>query len=977
MSRPLALVFTDLQDSTSLVEHLGDAAAAQVWADHDRCGRALLALHGGREIDHTDGFFAVFDAAAQAARFALGYQAALDALGLAARVGLHVGEVSLRTNDAADVARGAKPVEVEGVAKPLAARVMAHARGGQILLTLAARAALGDDLPEGAALRGHGHYRLKGIVEPAELFELGAEAGCAFEPPPDSEKVYRVVRGGDGLWQPMREVRHNLAAERDTFVGRGAELAALARKIDAGARIVSVLGAGGSGKTRFVHRYAWSWLGDWPGGVVFCDLSEARGRDGILSAVAVALEVPLSAGDASQQLGHAIAARGRCLIVLDNFEQVLEHAGATLGAWAGRAADAVFVVTTRERLHLQGEEVFPLEPLPLGGDAIDLFVERARAQMPAFALDAGNREAVARIVALLDGLPLAIELAAARVRVLAPAQIVERLRDRFALLAGARGAAARQATLKAAIDWSWDLLAPWEQAAFAQCSVFEGGFTLAAAEAVLDLSAWPDAPPALDAVQALLDKSLLRSWLPAAERRLAIDEIYFGMYVSLHEYAAARLEQGNARAAAEHRHGRCFAHYGSDAAVEALYGADGVRRRGALALELDNLMAACSRALAAADAAVALPTLRAAWEVLDLQGPLSAAAPLAARLLALPGLDAAQRTRALLLAAWIELRRGRPAGARPSLVEALALARDAGDAHLEALARSSLGRVLRDDGDAHEALVHYEAALAAHRALGRRRAEGAALCGLGALHESQGRVAQALALYQQALAIQRELGNRTDEANAHNLIAVVLAQQGRLADARPHFEASVALARELGDRVAEGEAVNNLGSLHGDEGRPEQAEAAYLQALAIHREVGNRRFEGYALGDLGRMYADPGRWSEARDFLAQALAIARETGERRFEGATLRSLAELALAQGRDDEAAVTYADAERVLRGVGDRHYLALVLCGRGEIECRGGRADTARALHGEAQAIAESLQAGPDSLIGKAIAALGQRLE
>ena len=157
------------------------------------------------------------------------------------------------------------------------------------------------------------------------------------------------------------------------------------------------------------------------------------------------------------------------------------------------------MVTSRERLNLAGEVVQPVEPLPLNGPAIELFVVRAQAQRPGFVLDDAQRAAVAEVTTLLDGLPLAIELAAARIAVLSPAQLVLRLRDRFALLAG-RGGTGRQATLRAAIDWSWQLLSAWEQSAFEQCSVFEGGFTLAGAEAVIDLSPWPEAPPVVDAM---------------------------------------------------------------------------------------------------------------------------------------------------------------------------------------------------------------------------------------------------------------------------------------------------------------------------------------------------------------------------------------------------------------------------------------------------------------------------------------------
>ena len=364
-----ALLFTDLVDSTAVVERLGDARAASVLAEHDRCARALLARHGGREIDHSDGFFLLFPAAADAAAFALAYPEALAGLGLGARAGLHVGAVTLRENDPDDIARGAKPVEVEGIAKPLAARVMSLARGGQTLLTQAARSALGELPAETSAVEAHGHYRLKGIAEPIEIFELGVRDRTSFAPPDDSEKAMRVVRGEDG-WRPVREVRHNLPRERDAFVGRAADLVAVAAHFDAGARVLTVLGPGGTGKTRLARRYGRGWLGDWPGGVYFCDLSEARTLEGVWFVVALALDVPLGKGDPGVQLGHAIATRGRCLVILDNFEQIVEHADATVGRWADRAADAGFLVTSRERLRLAGEDVLPLEPLPVDSEGV-------------------------------------------------------------------------------------------------------------------------------------------------------------------------------------------------------------------------------------------------------------------------------------------------------------------------------------------------------------------------------------------------------------------------------------------------------------------------------------------------------------------------------------------------------------------------------------------------------------------------------
>jgi hypothetical protein len=262
------------------------------------------------------------------------------------------------------------------------------------------------------------------------------------------------------------------------------------------------------------------------------------------------------------------------------------------------------MITSRERLNVAGEVVQPVEPLPLNGPAIELFVVRAQAQRPGFVLDDAQRAAVVEVTSLLDGLPLAIELAAARIAVLSPAQLVLRLRDRFALLAG-RGGTGRQATLRAAIDWSWQLLSAWEQSAFEQCSVFEGGFTLAGAEAVVDLAPWPEAPPVVDAMQALLDKSLLRRWVPPqASARQELDEPYFAMYLSIHEYATEKRRQRGLEVerALQLRHGRYFAAFGSDAAIEALATHGGTQRQQALRQELDNLLAACRRAVTRATA---------------------------------------------------------------------------------------------------------------------------------------------------------------------------------------------------------------------------------------------------------------------------------------------------------------------------------------------------------------------------------------
>jgi predicted ATPase/class 3 adenylate cyclase/Tfp pilus assembly protein PilF len=972
-----ALLFTDVVDSTRLAERLGDARAAEVWASHDRRARDLLARYKGREIGRADGFFLLFDDPADAARYALAYHHALADLALTARVGLHVGAVTLRENTPADIARGAISTEVEGLATPVTARLVSLARGGQTLLTAAARQALSDTLPEGAEIERHGHYRLKGVEEPVEIFELGVRDSSPFSPPADADKAYRVVRAGD-FWRPVRELRHNLPAERDAFVGRIGELRALAARLDTGTRLLTVLGPGGTGKTRCVRRYGWVWLGDWPGGVYFCDLSEARSLDGIFFAVASALEVPLGRDDPAVQLGHAIAGRGRCLIILDNFEQVVQHAPATVGHWLDRAPEAAFIVTSRERLHIAGEESFPIEPLTLEVDAIDLFVARARAQRPDFVLNETNRAAVAEVVRLLDGLPLAIELAAARVRVLSPAQLVDRMRDRFSLLAGACGAAARQATLRAAIDWSWELLTPWEQAAFAQCSVFEGGFTLEAAEAVLDLSSWREAPPAMDAVQALVDKSLLRIWVPAEQSRYDIEEPYFGMYMSIHEYAAEKLQASGQAASrlAEGRHGRYFAGFGTDEAIEALSLRGGVKRRRELALELDNLIVACRRAVRRADGQHAVAAYLAIWEVLELQGPCALGIDLGSQVLAVDTLDASQRAAALQARATAYRRAGRSDEAATGFEQALAPSREIGDRRREAGILVTFGNLRRDQGRMGDSRAHLEASLAIAREVGNRRLEGNLIGNLGILHAVQGRLEEARAHFEQALAIHREVGNRRIEGIDTSNLGNVYHEQGKFEEAGARYQQALAIHREVGNRRDEGVVIGNFGVLCRDQGRLDEARERCEDALAIVREVGDRLFEGVVLGELAKVLRDQGGTAGARAHLDQALAIHRAVGNRRSEGTFLGILGELLAREGRFDEARELLQRGESLLREVGDQLGLVSLLCDRGRAEVAAGDLHAARAALASAETVAKAMGAGPDSEVGRGIVALRDTL-
>ena len=738
-------------------------------------------------------------------------------------------------------------------------------------LALALRALLGE-LPPGPDLRGW----VSGVGE-----EVGFPEVAAGEPNLGEGGPAASESGGPRA--PSR-ARHNLPADRDTFIGRQEELAELERRVVEGQRLIALVGAGGTGKTRLSVCFGAHQVANFSGGVWFADLTEARARAGILSAVATALEVPLTQKDAEAQLADAIAGRRRVMIILDNFEQVIDHAADTVGHWLERAPEAVFLVTSRALLRVGGEAVLYLDPLTLP-EAMQLFYDRAHALQPSFARNEANEPLVREIARRLDCMSLAIELAAARVRMMPPEQIRRRLSERFKLLRGERrDQSARQATLRGAIDWSWELLAPAERSTLAQLSAFHGGATLEAAEAVVDLSAFGEESWVMDTVGALVDHSLLRRVEPRE------GHVRFRMFESVRDYVVEKL--GDGAASTGIRHARHFATFGEEEFLDSLDTHGGGERWQQLALEIENLVAAAEGARAAAEHELAAHCALAAGAVFRFRGPFAEGVAL--------------------------LERGG--------VENLGC-------DLQARLLSQIGTFLRRAGQVPAAGTQYERALAIHRAVGHRRGEGAVLGNLGVLHMSQGRMTEALTHYEPALAICREGGHRREEGFVLGNLGVLHMSQGRMTEALEHCEQALAIQREVGDRHSEGVVLSNLAILHQEHGHAAEALTHYVQTLAIHREVGDRRGEGMVLGNLGLLHMSQGRLLEASTHYEQALAIHREVGNRRVEGMTLGNLGLLHRKQGGSAEALTHYEQALAISREVGNRQSEAVVLGNLGSI--------------------------------------------
>ena len=899
-----ALVLTDAVDSTSLSEALSPKELAGLWAEHDRIARDLLVAHGGREIDKSDGFLLLFETVQGAVNWALAYHRASP---LPARAGVHWGALTLRENTPKDVARGAKMLEVEGLAKPIAARIMSLAMGGQTLLSKAAVAEL-DSLALTVETVSHGFWQLKGVSEPMELFEVG-EDQAPFQPPPDSRKVWRVVQGSRG-WLPLREVPRTLPPERESFVGRQRDLRALAQHMDQGARLVSLLGTGGTGKTRLALRYSWQWLGAWSGGAAFCDLSEARSVEGIAKAVALALELPLRDAEPVQQVGQVLSERGPTLVVLDNFEQVARFASDTLGQWLDQAPRVQFLVTTREVLGIPGEQILALPPLSQD-DGVALFTERARRVMGRD-FESGQTQDIAAVVELVDRLPLAIELAAARCRSMSPRSIRERMDQRFRLLASTGGRRDRQATLRATLDWSWELLDAEEQTALAQLSVFEGAFDLSAVEAVIhtEQDSWP-----ADLIQALVDKSLVRS----------LEQDRFGLLISVHDYAREKLVS---ESQATLRHLRHYARWGAPSAIEALHGPEGIERWQAMLRSLDNLIAACRRAVAMNTPALAAQTLLATTQVLLTVGPFSLGEELARPVLAMSHPRAIRIQLELELAKLLGLM-GRSDEQLAMLELCLSQARLHGDPLLELQTLNAMAGPLSVLGRLEDAEGILRTCLADPVSQQDAHLLGSTHNTLGMLTGNMGRAQEARTHFSAAVALHRKSGNRAAEARSLGNLGSNAATQ---AENLVHLSASLALHESLGNRRSKAIVLGNLGRVCRRLGRIEEAYAHSRNALRLHRELGNRRSIGIqllTLGSLDRVHRVPG----ARALLEEALMTQREVGFRRGQSYCCAELAMLDLGQGELQSADRWAVQARQLSQGYsGARVWAdaasALILC-------------------------------------------------
>ena len=661
--------------------------------------------------------------------------------------------------------------------------------------------------------------------------------------------------GSTAFTGPIDISQSNLPRHMTRFIGRDAEVARLHELIASDQQLVTLLGPGGMGKSRLAIHYASKHLDLFEGGAWFVDLSATTDLEGILAATGAVLNVPLAdeeSGAAIERLGMAMAGRNQVLMIFDNFEQVAGLAESCFTVWLRLAPQARFIVTSQRRLGLRAEGVFELDPLS-GSHGLALFVACARKVRKGFKLQADEHELVEEIVRRLDGIPLALELAAARTSVLSPKKLLDRLSKRFSLLQSRdQDLSDRQRTLSSAIEWSWGLLEPWEQDALAQCSVFRGGFLLEAAEEVIDLSDYPDAPMVMDVITDLKDKSLLRSWeLPELR-----DELRFGMYESIRVFATAKRNARPNPQAIIDRHAAYVVAHALDQVSE-LDGAESHRAMTALAAELENLLSVAERC---ADER-GVEAILAAGYVLDKQGPFTRAHDL---------LD-----RSVTIAHGVS--------ERTYLVKAL-LARCR-----HYLQLSAFDDVARDASEG----------LALADALGEQASVVEFRRLLGELHMKTGNFEEAEHYLTQALELSQTLGDRTREVDVLYALGNLAFTQGDLSAAQRRFERYQSLTASHGLEVRTARVGNVLGWLMQRLGRNQEAEQLYrdtLDAAERFKDIGLQASVG---GNLGALLLQLSRLDEAAEAYELALERSLRLGKKQLAVTIQINMAILELS--RDD----------------------------------------------------------------------------
>ena len=791
-------------------------------ARHDAIARASVEAHGGEIVKMTgDGLHAVFRDPLDAVRATVELQVAMleseAALGMPMRIrcGLHAGVSQKRDND------------YFGTAVNRAARVMSAAHGGQMLVSHAVAMRIGDRLPSGIALRDLGKVRLRDLADPERLYQV----------------VHPRLRADFPPLRSLEATPNNLPHQLASFVGREREMQ-LARELLAAHRLVTVVGMGGMGKTRLAVQVAAEVVDQHADGVWLVDLAALRDPQRVVQIVASARRVVEEPGRPLRDALLAYVLERSLLIVLDNCEHLVGACAELARMLLGAGSSLRLLATSREPLQLTGEATLPLSALATPGllvpddpealsrfDAVRLFVERAQAVSPGFQLDATNADAVGAICRRLDGIPLAIELASARVRTLPVQQIAVRLLDRLRLLAsGDPTVLPRQRTLQALIDWSHELLTDSERRLLRQLAVFAGGWTVEAAEAIC-ADAGDEDETVLELLARLVERSLV-AMEPGGERYRLLEIV--------RRYAQAKLEESGEGPILARRHFDFYLALATQARGE-LVGPDQATWLARLDAELENLLLAHHWAAGSAEGVEPGVALVSALKFYWInRGLLELGMRTTLEALRRPEVSEASRCKGLFHAGQIAYVLGRYAEARECLRESLELAERVGDRRTLAAALQPLGLAAMGEGDRAAARAYLEQAVTLARTRDPREV-AAALSALALLLRLEGRTAEARKSYEEMLEISRDLGDRESEVIVLINRALIAMDAGELGPAHADLADALELAAPLASPRIDQCLLDTCAALAAIDGDAPRAARLFDAAESCARETGMRR----------------------------------------------------------------------------------------------------------------------------------------